>query len=176
MGSEMCIRDSLQTIGHSFSSVRAHLDAINYVGPLREHPRRFYETSSELPASVGARGQNTSNLLRANWDDYRDELNKWVRAFEFGEELLLEEQSEEVFTMQFRERKSRAKRNIADAGFGASQVLPLIAQAITARSSSLTIAEQPEIHLNPRLQSTFCLLYTSPSPRDATLSRMPSSA
>ena len=25
-------------------------------------------------------------------------------------------------------------------------------------------------------KSTFCLLYTSPSPRDATLSRMPSSA
>ena len=31
----------------------------------------------------------------------------------------------------------------------------------------------PELH--PKLQS-FCLLYTSPSPRDATLSRMPSSA
>ena len=27
-----------------------------------------------------------------------------------------------------------------------------------------------------RLDETFCLLYTSPSPRDATLSRMPSSA
>ena len=26
------------------------------------------------------------------------------------------------------------------------------------------------------LESNFCLLYTSPSPRDATLSRMPSSA
>ena len=28
----------------------------------------------------------------------------------------------------------------------------------------------------PRLLTRFCLLYTSPSPRDATLSRMPSSA
>ena len=27
-----------------------------------------------------------------------------------------------------------------------------------------------------KLKSEFCLLYTSPSPRDATLSRMPSSA
>ena len=27
-----------------------------------------------------------------------------------------------------------------------------------------------------RAESTYCLLYTSPSPRDATLSRMPSSA
>ena len=30
--------------------------------------------------------------------------------------------------------------------------------------------------LNPKLQNIPCLLYTSPSPRDATLSRMPSSA
>ena len=29
---------------------------------------------------------------------------------------------------------------------------------------------------NPDTQDVFCLLYTSPSPRDATLSRMPSSA
>ena len=33
------------------------------------------------------------------------------------------------------------------------------------------------VHMWPRLtQFTYCLLYTSPSPRDATLSRMPSSA
>ena len=46
----------------------------------------------------------------------------------------------------------RSRTNIADAGFGASQVLPLIVQALAAERNSLTIAEQPEIHLNPRLQ------------------------
>ena len=30
--------------------------------------------------------------------------------------------------------------------------------------------------VDQQLMSEFCLLYTSPSPRDATLSRMPSSA
>ena len=35
---------------------------------------------------------------------------------------------------------------------------------------SLTVASLPNVTLKP------CLLYTSPSPRDATLSRMPSSA
>ena len=33
-----------------------------------------------------------------------------------------------------------------------------------------------EAHKSLKGQSTDCLLYTSPSPRDATLSRMPSSA
>ena len=31
-------------------------------------------------------------------------------------------------------------------------------------------------HIGYRYDVNFCLLYTSPSPRDATLSRMPSSA
>ena len=34
----------------------------------------------------------------------------------------------------------------------------------------------PKIRLGQLTQNPFCLLYTSPSPRDATLSRMPSSA
>ena len=33
-----------------------------------------------------------------------------------------------------------------------------------------------QANINVRLIATSCLLYTSPSPRDATLSRMPSSA
>ena len=39
---------------------------------------------------------------------------------------------------------------------------------ITAQQGGLAKAE--------RVDPVFCLLYTSPSPRDATLSRMPSSA
>ena len=40
---------------------------------------------------------------------------------------------------------------------------------------SLPSGPDPEIWKN-QVPPTFCLLYTSPSPRDATLSRMPSSA
>ena len=35
---------------------------------------------------------------------------------------------------------------------------------------------EPTLIVHAIEQSTYCLLYTSPSPRDATLSRMPSSA
>ena len=41
-----------------------------------------------------------------------------------------------------------------------------------------TQPNQPELHLRPNKLATYkyCLLYTSPSPRDGLLSRMPSSA
>ena len=40
--------------------------------------------------------------------------------------------------------------------------------------SSLQLEKDLEMYKN--VWNSFCLLYTSPSPRDATLSRMPSSA
>ena len=44
------------------------------------------------------------------------------------------------------------------------------------RHSSAHILAQAVLNLYPNVQYGVCLLYTSPSPRDATLSRMPSSA
>ena len=43
-----------------------------------------------------------------------------------------------------------------------------LSNALTGRAKDLSLSQQADYH--------FCLLYTSPSPRDATLSRMPSSA
>ena len=40
----------------------------------------------------------------------------------------------------------------------------------------LTVKQYESLVLKEQMQLYFCLLYTSPSPRDATLSRMPSSA
>ena len=45
-----------------------------------------------------------------------------------------------------------------------------------SRSSQLTLTEAPGGTVPVEVYPSSCLLYTSPSPRDATLSRMPSSA
>ena len=42
--------------------------------------------------------------------------------------------------------------NIADVGFGVSQVLPVLVALIVARPSQLVYLEQPELHLHPRAQ------------------------
>ncbi len=43
--------------------------------------------------------------------------------------------------------------NIADVGFGVSQVLPVLVALIAARPSQLVYLEQPELHLHPRAQA-----------------------
>jgi predicted ATPase len=42
--------------------------------------------------------------------------------------------------------------SIADAGFGISQVLPILVALRAARSGHLVYLEEPEIHLHPRAQ------------------------
>ena len=57
---------------------------------------------------------------------------------------------------------------------GESQRIRLAGQIGAGLVGVLYILDEPSIGLHPR--DNDCLLYTSPSPRDATLSRMPSSA
>jgi predicted ATPase len=45
------------------------------------------------------------------------------------------------------------KVNIADVGFGVSQVLPIIVECFYCKPNSTLIIEQPEIHLHPSVQS-----------------------
>lgn len=57
--------------------------------------------------------------------------------------------------------------DIADIGFGIAQILPVIVQALIAPQHSITVIEQPEVHLDPNMQAIladiFMTLYTRKS-------------
>ncbi len=142
----------INALSAAFGELNDLFRDLTYVGPLRERPRRYYSISGEMPISVGSRGENMANLVRRRLPEMREKLNDWIRRFEFGHGLQVDPLSDEFFSLSFVGADASTRTNIADAGFGASQVLPLIVQALAARENSLTIAEQPEIHLNPRLQ------------------------
>jgi predicted ATPase len=79
-------------------------------------------------------------------------MDFWVKKFGFGDWLQLKKLYGHTYSIRFRQNNKKMYTSIANAGFGASQLLPLIVQALVSPPGSLTIAEQPEIHLNPRLQ------------------------
>ncbi|HEY6281327.1 MAG TPA: DUF3696 domain-containing protein [Burkholderiales bacterium] len=151
----------LTVISYTLSEVRSVLlNRLSYIGPLRERPKRYYEVLGELPESIGSRGENAPHLLRSR-KDIRTEVNKRIRRFELGKNFKLEEHFKDVFSVIICGGIRKVDCNLADIGFGASQVFPLIVQAVTSERSSLTIAEQPEIHLNPRLQCVLADLFVS---------------
>jgi hypothetical protein len=147
----------LKAVGFTYSSLRAFFEHLSYVGPLRAKLQRFYRVSPELPDTVGAQGEHAANLFRRRAEELKPKIDAWVKKFEFGDELRYASLAPDLFQLTF--KSGDEETNVADAGFGASQVLPLIIQAVAAPHNSLTIAEQPEIHLNPRLQCVLADLF-----------------
>lgn len=156
----------LSAIGLTYSEVRNVFDSFSYIGPIRAQPKRYYEVRPEKPSAVGARGEAAPELIRRNASKLKKDLNRWVKAFEFGDSLEVNSLSDNLYELNFVSAGGTKKTSIADAGFGASQVLPLVVQALTAERGSLCVAEQPEIHLNPRLQCVLADLLAEIANRD----------
>jgi len=49
--------------------------------------------------------------------------------------------------------------NLADVGYGISQILPVIVEAATASNRQFLLLQQPEIHLHPRAQAALGTLF-----------------
>ncbi|ABC27147.1 DUF3696 domain-containing protein [Hahella sp. KA22] len=147
----------LRAIGYAFSEIRSLFQNLSYVGPLRKKIERYYRIASETPQTVGPQGENAPNLFRRNYENLKHDVDRWVKHFEFGDSLHFDDVNDDIFQLFLGSGDQRV--NVADVGFGASQVLPLIIQALAAPPDSLTLAEQPEIHLNPRLQCALADLF-----------------
>lgn len=138
----------------------AHLlDNFAYIGPLRQKAARVYEVMQEVPSSVGHAGERTAELMYHHQDDaVRDRIDHWMKHFGFQGQLEVDSVSDSLFSLTLC-RDDRAPLNIADCGFGISQVLPLIVSGVTSPKPGVLVAEQPEIHLNPRLQARLADLF-----------------
>lgn len=143
----------LTVTGFVASQARDALEGITYLGPLRDKPRRVYELGGEVPFSVGAGGQFAPELIYRAERELRDSVNEWIHRFGFGKRLSCERFSDDVFSLMLNRAKGSTKVNVADTGFGLSQILPLIVQGYVSPPGATLLAEQPEIHLNPKLQS-----------------------
>ncbi len=149
----------LAATGYATVQIQQLLQGIDYLGPLRDPPRRTYESAGESPHSVGAGGQFAPELILRASSELLARINHWVERFEFGRRIVAKRHGDATFSLTLARSKNSTSVNVADTGFGFSQVLPLIVQSLLAVPGHLLIAEQPEIHLNPRLQSLLADLF-----------------
>lgn len=158
----------LSAVSYNNNRVRKYLGDLSFIGPIRENPHRIYEITNETYNTVGSMGENMPNLIKKIGDD-NEELNNWVKRFGFGDRIELKHHYSNTYSLRFLKDDSDFYTSIANAGFGASQVLPLIVQAIVSPKRSITIAEQPEIHLNPRIQCELAELFASMAKKGQTI-------
>ena len=127
---------------------------------LRGNPERTYKLTSTGSLYPGTFDNYAASVIH-EWQETRDKRLKVVadnlynlgltghvgtkKIGDVGIELqvgrLLHDRTDEMDTV-----------NIADVGFGVSQVLPVLVALIAAEPGRLVYLEQPELHLHPRAQ------------------------
>jgi len=139
-----------------FDLQRLLIENTYYIGPLREYPQRYYIASGEYPRDVGLRGEHTAEVIYFDFkqkETQYEKLRHWMKEMGLAYDIKLSPITEGIYALVIIDPKLKININLADIGFGASQLLPIIVEGIYAKDGSILLIEQPEIHLHPRLQA-----------------------
>ncbi|MBF4486689.1 AAA family ATPase [Flavobacterium sp. CSZ] len=138
-------------LNHSFNSTR-----INYISPLRAFPKRYYflDESNVSNSLDSIDGDNLTETLKKE-SNVISKVNKWLNNF--GLSVSVEDVKEVIHRLKV--NQNGLSLDITDVGFGISQVLPIIVQGFLSKDDSITIVEQPEIHLHPMMQAELADLF-----------------
>ncbi|WP_343608714.1 AAA family ATPase [Chryseobacterium oranimense] len=132
------------------------LDKINYISPLRAFPKRYYflDESNISNSLDSIDGDSITQTLKKH-SNLVSKVNLWFEKF--GLSVGVEDVKEVIHRLKI--NQNGLSLDITDVGFGISQVLPIIVQGFLSKQHSLTIIEQPEIHLHPMMQSELADLF-----------------
>lgn len=166
-----------EPVARSVQALRAELSGIRYLGPLRVQPAPLYPVATTLGAEdVGPSGEWTASVL----DTYKNRVIEYLAPASFAENdrnrrvssgTLLSAVDEwmeylgvsrEVHTLDrgslgheltVSSQTSERGLPLTHVGVGVSQCLPVIVSLLIARPNTITLLEQPELHLHPAVQS-----------------------
>lgn len=165
-------RDDLEDVALPVRQVLDFLrTSVRYLGPLREDPRVVYQDSPEAGNGyVGAKGefcaavlQNSGGVPVAAPLPGRDlgvntqvrlshAVDAWAKFLEIGDAVTTADQGRLGLELQVRQENVRIALDLTSVGTGVSQILPVLVMCLQAPVGSLLMIEQPELHLNPRVQ------------------------
>jgi predicted ATPase len=152
------IQTIIQIIDQSIAFVKGQLtkELVNHVSPLRAHPKRYYFLDKANINTVldTLDGNSLTEILKEN-ETVKKKVNAWLKTFGLHVD---------VSTLQDVIHKLKIQQysldlDITDVGFGISQILPVIVQGFLSFDNSLTMIEQPEIHLHPKMQADLADLF-----------------
>ena len=135
------------------------LQSIHLPG-LRGNPERTYKPTSTGPWYFGTFEYYVATLIH-EWQEKQDERLRTVSdalhtlglTGKIGTEKIGDTRIElQVGRLPHNRNDETDMVNIADVGFGVSQVLPVLVALIAAEPGQLVYLEQPELHLHPRAQ------------------------
>ncbi|MGJ8682561.1 AAA family ATPase, partial [Paraglaciecola sp.] len=99
-------------------------------------------------------GDEVAEILKEN-EKLTSKVNGWFEKFDL--KVNVEHLEDVIHKLQV--TQNSLDLDITDVGFGVSQVLPVIIQGFLSPKNSLTLIEQPEIHLHPQMQAELADLF-----------------
>ena len=127
---------------------------------LRGNPERIYKLTSTGPRHPGTFENYAASIIH-KWQDTKDKHLKTLDHALHTLGLTGKVGTQKVSDVGIEIKVGRSLHdgtentdmvNIADVGFGVSQVLPVLVALIVAEPGQLVHLEQPELHLHPRAQ------------------------
>jgi hypothetical protein len=134
----------------------------NLAGPFRTPPARRYTFAGLGTAQVGPTGEQVFDLLIAEAllksrekMGLHTELAFWIKRLQLADSFRVKDLAKKLnlFEVDIRGAGPGTRANIADVGFGLSQILPVLVQGLLTRPGGLFLVQQPEIHLHPDAQA-----------------------
>ena len=128
------------------------------LAPVRSRPQRTYNPISDTPLPEG---EHVPMVLAKMYFADKDGWQKLKSAIDsFGAESGLFSSLEvkglgrhESDPFQIRVRIEGPPSNLVDVGYGVSQVLPILVDALQSKRGTMFLLQQPEVHLHPKAQA-----------------------
>lgn len=152
------LRYTMYILQYALQSIEKEFEIgkINYVSPLRAHPKRYYYLDkTKTPKSLDTlNGDSIAEVLKNN-GKLKEKVNAWLKHFQISIDVHIIEEAIHKLKVQ----QHKLELDITDVGFGISQILPVIVQGFFTPAGSLTMIEQPEVHLHPKMQADLADLF-----------------
>lgn len=132
------------------------------IAPIRTKPKRTYDPTLDAPNPGGEHIPVTlANLYgsgSAAWGGLRSALAEFGNSTGLFSDLEIRrlgarKKQGDPFQIHVKMRGQVGTSNLVDVGYGVSQVLPVLVDAVLAKSGSTLLIQQPEVHLHPRAQA-----------------------
>ena len=131
-----------------------------HIPGLRGNPERSYKLTSTGPRYPGTFENYVASIIH-EWQETKDKRLKMVADALYTLELTGKVGAQKIGDVGIEVQVGRLPHdrndetdmvNIADVGFGVSQVLPVLVALTASEEGRLVYLEQPELHLHPRAQ------------------------
>ena len=158
---------------------------VKYLGPLREEPKAIYPIQSTSdPQDVGLHGEHTAAVLHrnrfleiqyiptSNFGEkpgdaqavtiaLEEAVFDWLEYLDVAKKINTSDEGKFGYSLKVIMGEGSVSHDLTHVGVGVSQVLPIVVMCLLAAPDTTIILEQPELHLNPKVQTRLADFFLS---------------